>query len=216
MATHVERLLQTSEEVNHFLVGLARIATVNFVNEECHTHFLQFLSCRRKGILQVEELLDVYDNDAQFAIQSLDEGVTVCCFHEHRLVNVHVHHHGIQLVAQLQAVNHDHDLVVSIHAFIAIVLQLQGRPSNNVTLSKSSGVLQQKRIDVFVVEIALSQQYDFLNLLRCNPLRLEIIAKFVDIVAWLFLVVQHLRNATHNLVATELLFGAWCNQSASV
>ena len=83
LATHIECLLQTGEEVNHFLIVFARITTMNLIYEESHTHFLQFLSCCRQCILQIQKLLDIHHDDSQFAVQSLDECVAVSSFYEH-------------------------------------------------------------------------------------------------------------------------------------
>src|SRR3712207_2163693 len=102
------------------------------------------------------------------------------------------------------------------HSFITIALQLQGCPSDNITLTESGCILQQKGVHELIVEIAFAQQNYFLNLLGCNPLRLQISTKLVDIVARFLLVVKHFRNASHNLVATELLLGTWGYQSTGV
>ena len=112
LAANIERLLQTSENINHLLIVFARVTAVYLIDEECHTHLLQLLSCSRQSVLQVKELLDIYNNNTDFTIQRCDERISVNCFHEHRLVNVHVHHHGIQLVTQLQPVNNYHHLII--------------------------------------------------------------------------------------------------------
>ena len=94
--------------------------------------------------MQIQELLDVHDDDTQFSVQSFDKCVSVGRLNKHRLVNVHVHHHGVQLVAQLQTVHNNHHLVVGVFTLIAEILQLQSRPSDDITLSKPCGILQQK------------------------------------------------------------------------
>ena len=112
LAACIERLLQTCKDINHLLIVLARVAAVYLIDKECHAHLLQFLSCSRQSVLQVKELLDINNDNADFAIQCCDERISVNGFHKHRLVNVHVHHHGVQLVTQLQPVNYYHHLIV--------------------------------------------------------------------------------------------------------
>ena len=98
-----------------------------FVDEKRHTHLLQCGACLVDGILKVEELLYIHHDDAPFVAQCLYKSVAVVGFHKHAVVDVHVHHGGVELVAQLHTIHHHQHLVVGKASLVAIVAVLSTR-----------------------------------------------------------------------------------------
>ena len=76
--------------------------------------------------------------------------------YEHGLVDVHVEHHRVELVAQLQTIDNEQNLVINPFAFVTQVFELQRCPTYYVALAESCGILQQERIDILVVAITVS------------------------------------------------------------
>ena len=212
----IERILKLVEDVYHLTVVLTGVRAVDLVDEEHHTHPAEFLLCTVKGILQVKELLYVYHDDTLRACQRINEGLLVASLNEHALVDVHVHHHRVELVTKLQTVDNDHYLVVSPRTVIAQVFQLQCRPSDDVALAESGGILHQQRIDILVVAERVTLGNELVYLLRRNVHILHLTAELVEIVVGVLLMVEHLMHAGHNLVAAVLLFGSGRNQCSSV
>ncbi len=214
--TVVERVLQPFKEINHLLVVLSRVGAVYLVDEESHTHVLQFLSGIVDSLLQVEKLLYVHNDDAPLVVEGFDEGFFVCCLHKHRLVNVHIVHALVQLVAQLQTVHYQHYLVVGVCVLVAVVLELQSCPAYDVALAEAGGILHEQRVDKLVVAEPLALGYYLLGLLLWYTEGIKFSPQLVGVIVGVALVVEHFLDAVHYLVAPELLFGAWRDEAAAV
>ena len=186
------------------------------IDEERHTHVFQFLAGIVDSLLQVEKLLYVHHDDAPLVIKGFDEGFFVCCLHKHRLVNVHIVHALVQLVAQLQTVHYQHYLVVGVCVLIAVVLELQSCPAYDVALAEAGGILHEQRVDKLVVAEPLALGYDLLCFLLRNAKGIKLTTQLVGVVVGVALVVEHLLDAVHYLVAPELLLGAWRDEAAAV
>ena len=84
------------------------------------------------------------------------EGLFVVCLNVHPVVDVHIQHFGVDLAAELEAIDHDHDFVVDVNPIAAQVFELQGCPADDVGFTKPGGILQQQGIDIFVVGIGFA------------------------------------------------------------
>ncbi len=206
--TLVEGVLQAFEEVDHLLVVLAGVGAVYLVDEEGHAHVVERLARLVDGALQVEEFLYVHHDDAALVAEGVDEGLLVPCLHEHGLVDVHVVHALVQLSAQLQAIHHEHDFVVGVLATVAVVLEHEGCPTDDVALAEAGGILHQQGIDILVVAVSLAAHDYLLHLPLRNAEGVEFLAQFVVVVVGVGLVGEHLADAAHDLVAAELLLGS--------
>ena len=216
LSTMVERVLQPFKEINHFLVVLSRVGAMYLVDEESHTHVLQFLASIVDSLLQVEKLLYVHHDDAPLVVKGIHKSLPVNSLHKHRLVNVHIVHALVQLVAQLPTVHYQHYLVVGVCVLVAVVLELQGCPAYDVTLAEAGGILHEQRVDKLVVAEPLALGYYLLGLLLRNAKGIELATQLVSIVVRVALVVEHFLDATYYLVAPKLLFGAWRDEAAAI
>ena len=95
----VEDVLQFIEGREHLLVNIVGVRAVNLVDKESHTLVGEVLTGLLNGVLQFPELLNVHYDDAAFIFEGRDKCILVGGLHEHRLVDVHVEHHRIELVA---------------------------------------------------------------------------------------------------------------------
>ena len=121
---------------------LTSVGAVNLVNKESDTHRLDLLVTLNEFVLDIIKLLNVDNDDAQIARKCLDKGLFVLHFQEHRIVNVHVAHHSIGLITQLQAVNYDKDFVVCVLATEAQIFELLRSPAYDVGFTETSSILQ--------------------------------------------------------------------------
>ena len=216
LSTVVERVLQAFKEVDHFLVVLARVRAVYLIDEERHTHVFQLLASFVDSLLQVEKLLYVHHNDAPLVVKGIHKSLPVNSLHKHRLVNVHIVHALVQLVAQLQTVHYQHYLVVGIRALVAVVLELQSCPAYDVALAEAGGILHEQGVDKLVVAEPLALGYYLLGLLLWYTEGIKFSPQLIGVIVGVVFVIEHLLDATNYLVAPELLFGAWRDEAAAV
>ena len=153
---------------------------------------------------------------APLVVKGIHKSLPVNSLHKHRLVNVHIVHALVQLVAQLQTVHYQHYLVVGVCVLVAVVLELQGCPAYDVALAEAGGILHEQGVDKLVVAEPLALGYYLLGLLLWYAKGIELATQLVCIVVRVALVVEHFLDAVHYLVAPELLFGAWRDEAAAV
>ena len=216
LSTVVERVLQPFKEIDHLPVVLARVRAVYLIDEERHTHVFQLLASFIDSHLQVEKLLYVHHDDAPLVVKGIHKSLPVNSLHKHRLVNVHIVHALVQLVAQLQTVHYQHYLVVGVCVLVAVVLELQGCPAYDVALAEAGGILHEQRVDKLVVAEPLALGYYLLGLLLWYAEGIKFSPQLVGVIVGVALVVEHFLDAVHYLVAPELLFGAWRDEAAAV
>ncbi len=90
------------------------------------------------------KFLQVDDDNAGVGLKCLLEGGLVVASTNRLHVDVHVEHLGVDLAAQLETVDDDHDLVVDVFSVAAQVFELQGSPTDDVGFAKSGGVLHER------------------------------------------------------------------------
>ena len=175
------------------------------INKKSHAHILEILAGFFDGFLEFPEFLNVHDDDTAFVAQRLHKGVLVGSLYEHGLVDVHVEHHRVELVAQLQTIDNEQNLVIDPFAFITQIFELQSCPTYYVALTESCSILQQERIDIFVVAITVSlghyAVYQVLWRIEC----LQFGPQSVDKIQGFIFVVQKFLNTLHDPVAAEFL-----------
>ena len=120
----IEYVLQFIECRKHFLMHIVGVGAVHLVDEKSHTLIGKTLSGALDSFFQLPKFLDVDHDDAAFVAQRGYECILIRCLDEHRLVDVHVEHHGVELVAKLQTVNDQKNLVVDPLAVVAQVFEL--------------------------------------------------------------------------------------------
>ena len=210
----VEDVLQFIEGREHLLVNIVGVRAVNLVDKERHALVCEVLTGLLNGVLQFPELLNVHHDDAAFVFEGRDKGILVGGLHEHRLVDVHVKHHRIELVAELQTVNDKQNLVIDPLAVVPEVFELQGGPADDVTLAETCGVLEQERIDVLVVAVAFALCNNLVNQLLRSVEGCQLCTKLVDEIVRFALMVEKFLHPLNNAVAAEFLLGTRTDQPA--
>ena len=114
------------------------------INKKSHAHIFEILAGFFDGFFEFPEFLNVHNDDTAFVAQRLHKGVLVGRLYEHGLVDVHVEHHRVELVAQLQTIDNEQNLVIDPFAFITQIFELQSCPTYYVALTESCSILQQE------------------------------------------------------------------------
>ena len=197
-------------------MGNAGITAVDLIDEEGDAHCLQRYIGLFDGGFHIVEFLDVYDDDAFLVLQGLDEGRSIFGLREHRLVNVHIGHHRVQLVPELETVHHQENLVIDPFSVVAEVFQLQGCPADDVGFAETGGVLEQQGVNVFVVAVGVTLCHNLFGFLRRDSHIEQVFTEFVQEVVGLFLVLKEFLYAVDDFVAAKFLFGAGADEAAAV
>ena len=100
------------------------VGAVYLIDEKSHTLVGKILSGTLDGFFQFPEFLDVNHYDAAFVAQCGHESILIRGLNEHRFVDVHVEHHGVELIAELQTVYNEKNFVVDPLAVVAQVFEL--------------------------------------------------------------------------------------------
>ena len=212
----VDAVLQFLEEIDHLLVAVARVRAVDLVDEKGDAHLLQGLVGLVERVLKFKELLNIDNDDALEARQRRDELVLVRDLREHALVNVHGHHHCVDLVAKLEPVDDNHHLVERPFPLVPEILELQGRPADDVALAEARRILEEERIDVLVVAVAVAVSEDAFKLFARHAERLEFLLETLAVEVGFFLMLQHFADASEDAVAAELLLGTRRNERTAM
>ena len=211
----VEGRLQLVEDGDHLLVLVAAVRAVDFVDQKGDAQLGQLLQhVGGEHLAHAAELLQVDDDDARVGLERFQKGRLVVRLHKHLLVDVHVEHLAVDLAAQLEAVDDDHDLVVDIFAVAPQVFELQRRPADDVRLAKARRILEQQRVDMLVVAVGAPLFDQFLPFGGGNAGQLRL-QQGEEVVVLVF-VGQELVDLVEDLVRAELLLGAGRNQHAAL